>query len=129
MQGLLVWTGLVGLAANVGFVAAAIVARRALQLPALVGVEIGVAAALFFLAVSCAEIPMMVYGLRRLASDPKGASRGLCGATNAFFVFFAAVYGTAVLALTGWWIVGLALSALGVARLASSLWFVRDAPR
>lgn len=128
MRRLWVWTGLVGLAANAGLVAVAIVTREALRLPPLVGAEIGAAVTLFFLAVSCAEIPMMVYGLRRLAADPKGASRGLCGATNAFYVFFAAVYGTAVLALTGWWGAGLGLSALGLVRLASSLWLVRDRP-
>jgi hypothetical protein len=129
MRRLLVWTGLVGLAANALLLTAVIVARGVLRLRPLLGVESGVAVTLFVLAISCAEIPLMVYGLRRLAADPNGASRGLCGVMTAFYVFFAAVYGTVVLALTGWWAAGLGLSALGLARLASTLWFVPDRPK
>ena len=44
---------------------------------------------------------------------------------NAVFVFFAAVYGVPVLLLTGSMVWGLVLCALGLARLAASLFFVR----
>jgi len=129
MRGFWLWTGLVGLAANVALLAAVIAAHRVLRWPAVAGGGVGVVVALFFLCVSCAEIPLMVYGLRKLAEEPTRSSRWLCGATNAFYVFFSAVYAAIVWALTGWWAAGLALSALGLVRLASSLWCIPEYPK
>jgi len=122
------WTGLVGLAANAALLAAVVAAHGVLRWPAVARDGAGLAVALFFLCVSFAEIPLMVYGLRKLAADRKGSSRLLCGATNAFYVFFAAVYAAIVWALTGWWAAGLGLSALGLVRLASSVWWIPDNP-
>jgi hypothetical protein len=122
------WTGLVGLIANAVLVAVVIAAHRALRWSPVARDGAGLAVVLFFFCLSCAEIPLMVYALRWMAADRKGNSRWLCGAANAFYVFFAAVYAAVVLALTGWWAVGLGLSALGLVRLASSLWWIPEHP-
>jgi hypothetical protein len=72
---------------------------------------------------SLAEIPIMVFAMRRLLIERQG-NRIIVLALNALYVFFAAVYGVPVLLLTGdigW---GLALCSLGILRLVSSLVFV-----
>jgi hypothetical protein len=74
-------------------------------------------------AFSLAEIPIMVYAMRRLLVERQG-NHVIVLALNALYVFFAAVYGAPVLLLTGdigW---GLALCSLGILRLVSSLVFV-----
>ncbi|MBN1139768.1 MAG: hypothetical protein JXM73_24565, partial [Anaerolineae bacterium] len=56
----------------------------------------------------------------------RSKNQALAFKLNAVFVFFAAVYGTPVLLLTGNLSWGLALCTLGLARLAASLLFVRE---
>jgi hypothetical protein len=73
---------------------------------------------------SLAEIPMMVFLMRRLLAERKG-NLGVVVGLNALYIFFAAVYGAPVLLLTGSLGWGLALCSLGLVRLASSLLFVR----
>ena len=68
----------------------------------------------------------MVFAMRRLLGERRGNYRFVLG-LNAFYVFFAAVYGAPVLLLTGSLGWGLALSGLGVVRLMASLLFVREA--
>lgn len=82
--------------------------------------------ALIFGGFSLAEIPLMVFAMRRLLIERQGNYRFVLG-LNALFVFFAAVYGTPVLLLTGSLTWGLALCGLGIVRLAASLVFVREA--
>jgi len=74
---------------------------------------------------SLAEIPVMVLAIRHLAAVRPNDQAFVLG-LNAFFVFFAAVYGAMVLLLTGSLVWGLVLCALGLARLAASLLFVRQ---
>ncbi len=74
---------------------------------------------------SLAEIPVMVFAMRRLSAECTGNSRLVAG-LNALYVFFAAVYGAPVGLLTGSVGWGLALSALSVVRLVTSLLFVRE---
>ena len=83
--------------------------------------------ALVFGGFSLAEIPVMVFALRRLLIERQG-NRGVVLALNALYVFFAAVYGLPVLLLTGSLGWGLALCGLGAVRLASSLLFLREPP-
>jgi len=78
----------------------------------------------FFLGLSVAEMPIMVVALRKLASDPKRSSPTLLAFMNALYVFFAAVYAGMFVLLTGQVWTGAGLSALGFARLVSSLLFV-----
>jgi hypothetical protein len=77
------------------------------------------------LGLSVAEIPMMVFALRKLAADSKQTSATLLVLTNAFYVFFASVYAGMFVLLTGGITVGAGLSALGIVRFVSSLLFVR----
>lgn len=74
---------------------------------------------------SLAEIPVMVFTMRRLSSERQDNHRIVVG-LNSLYVFFAAVYGVPVSLLTGnigW---GLALCALSVVRFATSLAFVQE---
>jgi hypothetical protein len=80
--------------------------------------------AVMFGALSLAEIPMMVFAMRRLAAERRG-NYGFVLGLNALFVFFAAVYAAPVLLLTGSLGWGLALAVLSVLRLAASLLFVQ----
>jgi hypothetical protein len=72
---------------------------------------------------SIAEIPLMVYAMRRLAMERADNQRAVTS-LNALYVFFAGVYGAPVILLsgnTGW---GVALSSLSLVRSISSLFFV-----
>jgi hypothetical protein len=80
---------------------------------------------LVFGGISLAEIPMMIFAMRRLLVERKGNYAFVLG-LNALFVFFAAVYGTPVLLFTASLAWGLALCALGIVRFVSSLLFVRE---
>jgi hypothetical protein len=73
---------------------------------------------------SLAEIPMMLFVMRRLLVERPG-NRAFVLGLNAVFVFFAAVYGVPVLLLTGSLGLGLALCSLGLVRFGASLIFLR----
>jgi hypothetical protein len=83
--------------------------------------------ALILGAFSLAEIPIMVYAMRRLLVERPG-NYGFVLGMNALFVFFAAVYGVPVLLLTGSLALGLALCSLGIVRFAASLLFIVPSP-
>lgn len=76
-----------------------------------------------FGAFSLAEIPMMIFAMRRLAIE-RSENHGVVFGLNALFVFFAAIYGVPVLLLTGSIGWGFALSGLGLVRFVASLAFV-----
>lgn len=78
----------------------------------------------FLLLFSLAEIPMMVFGMRRMTRRASG--RWLAILTNAAFTFFAALYAAPLILLTGRVWVGVALAGLGLVRFVSTLWFVPD---
>jgi hypothetical protein len=82
---------------------------------------------LVFGGFSMAEIPLMVFTMRRLLVERQGNYSFVLG-LNALFCFFAAVYGAPVLLLTGSLSWGLGLCGLGIARLAASLAFIRPPP-
>ena len=73
---------------------------------------------------SIAEIPVMIFVLRRLSAERSDNHRVVAG-LNALYVFFAAVYGVPTILISGSIGWGLALCALSVVRLATSLAFVR----
>ena len=84
-----------------------------------------------FGAFSLAEIPLMVFALRRLEVErrPGGGAAGQGNrpavlGLNVLYVFFAAVYALPVMLLTGSLGWGLALCGLAVVRLVTSLYFV-----
>lgn len=122
------WTGLAGLIVSLG--TAAIGAWLAVSgtIPALLTHPgITLLLVLVFGGFSLAEIPMMVFALRRLLIERRG-NRGVVLALNALYVFFAAVYGLPVLLLTGSVGWGLALCGLSAVRLATSLLFLQEPP-
>ena len=80
---------------------------------------------LIFGGFSLAEIPMMVLVMRRLTIE-RPNNYGPVWGLNAFYVFFAAVYGVTVLLLTGAVSWGLALCGLGLLRFLASSLFVRE---
>ena len=74
---------------------------------------------------SVAEIPVMVFAMRRLLTE-SSVNEGIALWLNGLYVFFAAIYGVPVGLLTGNIHYSLALSALSMVRFASSLAFVRE---
>ncbi|MGD8489139.1 MAG: hypothetical protein PVJ26_11985 [Anaerolineae bacterium] len=75
---------------------------------------------------SLAEIPLMVYAMRRLAMERAGNQRAVTS-LNTLYVFFAGVYGAPVILLTGSTGWGVALSSLSLVRSISSWLFVLPA--
>lgn len=74
---------------------------------------------------SVAEIPLMVFALRRLVAERRGNDVAVV-ALNGLYVFFAVVYGLPVLLLTGDLVWGLFLCALSLVRFATSQLLVRE---
>ncbi len=73
---------------------------------------------------SLAEIPMMVFAMRRLLIERVDNQAAVLG-LNLIYVAFAGVYGAPVILLTGAVGWGVTLCALGVVRLGTSLVFVK----
>ena len=82
-------------------------------------------ALLVFLGLSLAEIPVMVFGLKKIGSAAPDNSPTALALANAFYVFFASVYAVMFLLLTGLVFLGAALAGLVVIRFFSSLLLVR----
>lgn len=80
--------------------------------------------ALMMGAFSIAEIPLMVFAMRRLALERQNNRWTVLG-LNALFVFFAGVYAAPLLLLASNPLWGLALAALALIRLGASGLFVR----
>ncbi len=81
--------------------------------------------ALIFGAFSLAEIPMMIFAMRRLILERPGNYRIVMG-LNALYVFFAVVYSVPVFLLAGSMAWGLILCSLGLVRFATSIVFVSE---
>jgi hypothetical protein len=84
----------------------------------------------FLVCFSVAEIPVMILGMRQVVKNAPG--RGLVELINFNFIFFAAVYATPFLLLTGSISIGVGLAGLGLLRLIGALVFVpgaQQAPR
>lgn len=80
----------------------------------------------FLASISLAEIPLMIYGMRKMLGDPSSAGRvrPLVAATHSVFVFFAAVYAAPQFLLTGSLALGLLLSTLGLLRWGTAFAFL-----
>lgn len=74
---------------------------------------------------SLAEIPLMLFALRRISTNQERNAR-TAATLNGFYVLFAAVYGVPVGLLTGNVTWTLFLSAFCIIRFATSLAFVRE---
>jgi len=80
-----------------------------------------------FLLISLAEMPMMLFGLRKMA-QATGTPRIFVAGTFAVFVTFAAVYATVFALLTSGSAGGHLLAALCVARFVSGVWIKSPSP-
>ncbi len=125
METRLLPSGLIGLAGNAILALTAAFLIWFKVIPALLTGWPGWIVFAFFLVISVVEIPLMIFGLNKIAAGGDRRAARIVAVTNALFVFFAAVYGVPVILLTGWVVAGLALCALGVLRLFSALAFVK----
>ncbi len=114
-------SGLVGIAGGAALMGGALFVSQRSGLTPLIAGRGGILALLgFVLFFSLAEIPMMIYALRKLTASAAGVRPALV--TNAAFTFFSAVYAAPFLLLTGQVEVSLALAGLCLVRLAGALW-------
>jgi Co/Zn/Cd efflux system component len=117
-------TGLVGLVGAALLTAVCVWAVWEAWIPALLPQSAYSWTLFFFLAFfSLVEIPVMTFGLRRLAAGNNPKARILALFTNSGYVFFGAVYAAPFILLTGRSGPGLALAALSAARFISTLLF------
>ncbi|MFN2183599.1 MAG: hypothetical protein ACK2UU_06390 [Anaerolineae bacterium] len=96
--------------------------------PPLPYVPVAILLAIVLGSFSLAEMPMMIFTMRRLAAERAENERLVVG-LNALYVFFAAIYGVPVTLLAGnigW---GLGLCALSILRFATSSILVRETAR
>ena len=120
-------SGLVGLAGNLVFFLS-VSAFRGRFIPVFLNGWLVWVVFACCLGFSLAEIPMMVFALRTLARRTPEPSQEALVLTNVFYIFFAAVYAGIYVVLTGDAVAGAGLSALGIVRFFSSLFFVRLHP-
>lgn len=120
----LLLSGLLGLLACAGLAALCLVLAQGKIPPLLSAFPLIVALlALMMGAFSIAEIPLMVFAMRRLALE-RPSNRWTVLGLNALFVFFASVYAAPLLLLASSPLWGLALAALALVRLGASSLFV-----
>lgn len=83
---------------------------------------------LFLLFFSVAEIPVMIYGMRRMADSPNPRAKTLALLTNAGFTFFAAVYAAPFILLAGsssfQLILGALMGGLSLVRFTTAILFL-----
>jgi hypothetical protein len=79
---------------------------------------------LFLAAFSVAEIPIMIFGIRRIAASANPKAKYVALLTTTGYTFFAAVYATPFILLTGYLWSGVAMAALSVARFISAVIFL-----
>lgn len=116
--------GLAGLAAGAALTSLAVGATTSNAVPRIVPPGPATWALLgFALLFSLAELPLMVFALRRMAGH---VPRRLLVLTTAGFVFFAAFYAAPFTVLTGQVVIGVALAGLCLVRLVCVLVFVPE---
>ena len=76
---------------------------------------------LFLALFSVAEIPVMIFGMRRILDSPNPRAKALVLITNAGYTFFAAVYAAPFILLTGNLWAGATLAALSLVRFISAV--------
>ncbi len=116
----LVLSGLAGIVGGAALMGGALFVSQRSGLTPLVTGRWTLALLGFVLFFSLAEIPMMIYALRRLTASASGVGPAML--INAAFTFFGAVYAAPFLLLTGLVEVSLALAGLCLVRLAGALW-------
>ncbi len=79
---------------------------------------------LFLAFFSVVEIPVMIFGMRNIATNDNPKAAYIVLFTNAVYTLFAAVYAAPFILLTGGIWAGSALASLTLARFASSVFFL-----
>jgi hypothetical protein len=79
---------------------------------------------LFLLGFSIAEIPIMIFGIRRIAASANPRAKYVALLLNSGYPFFGAVYAAPFILLTGRLGLGMALAALSFVRFASAVIFL-----
>ena len=124
-----VLTGLIGLVGAILFTAFCILIIVQGWIPIILTSPLIVWGLFIFLAIfSVAEIPMMIFGMRRIASSANPRAKYVTLLTNTGFTFFAAVYAAPFILLTGNIWAGTALAALSVARFIAAIVFLPTLP-
>lgn len=78
----------------------------------------------FLLLLSLAEIPVMIFGIRRISRSPNPNARYVALATTAGYPLFGGVYAAPFILLTGQLVAGALLAALSFVRFASAVIFL-----
>jgi hypothetical protein len=121
----IILSGLVGLIGAVILTALCFLLMARGWMPILIARPVFVWGLFVFLAFfSVVEIPLMVFGIRRIAASANPKAQYMALLTNAGYVFFAAVYAAPFILLTGRLWLGAALAILSVARLATAIIFL-----
>jgi hypothetical protein len=115
-------SGLAGVAGGAALMGGAVWLLRQTGLPPLITGPATWALLGLLLLFSLAEIPLMIFGMRRMAVNAAG--RRLAVLTNIAFTFFAAIYATPFLLLTGKVSISLVLAGLCLVRFVGVLLFV-----
>ncbi len=76
---------------------------------------------LFLIVFSLAEIPVMIFGIRRIATSVNPKARYLALLTTTGYILFGAVYAAPFILLTGRVGLGVALAGLSVVRFITAL--------
>lgn len=121
-------TGAIGLIAAVMLTAFCLFIMKQAWLPTLVERPVYVWGLFLFLTFfSIAEIPVMIFGIRRIAASVNPKAKYVALLTNAGYTFFAAVYAAPFILLTGWLGLGIALAALSLVRFISTIIYLPQA--
>lgn len=118
-------TGLLGLIGAVVVTVFCMVVVNQVWYPTIITNSWVVLLLFLFLAVfSVAEIPVMIYGLRSIASSSNPRASTIVLITTAGYTFFAAVYAAPFILLTGNLWAGAALAGLSLVRFISAITFL-----
>jgi hypothetical protein len=120
-----VLTGLIGFIAAVILTAFCLYTMAQEWIPVILTNPTYVWVLFLFLAVfSVAEIPLMIFGIRRIAASANPKAKYVALLTNTGYTFFAAVYATPFILLTGYLWTGAAMASLSLARFVSAVIFL-----
>ena len=118
-------TGLIGLFGAVMLIALCLFIMVQAWLPALINRPVFVwGFFLFLIFFSLAEIPLMIFGIRRVAVSANPKAKYVALLTNVGYVFFGAVYAAPFILLTGQVIPGTVLAALSLVRYIAAVIFL-----
>ena len=121
----IILTGLIGLVGAVILTALCLLLMVWKTIPVLVTSPIYVWGLwLFLLGFSLAEIPIMIFGIRRIAASANPRAKYVALLVNSGYPFFGAVYAAPFILLTGRLGLGTALATLSFVRFASAVIFL-----